>query len=107
MGDPLTVLNGYETDQVAQLDSGELCYQWFDFVFKGRPKPDLLKNKVNYAVMGVNAWRHVPALEAGGTPSAGLQSRTFDQSEVKIQWHGGSFIDVPVWRTGGAAARIP
>ncbi|WP_224369652.1 CocE/NonD family hydrolase [Hyalangium versicolor] len=64
LGDPLKVLRGYETDPVAHVDLGEIRYQWFDFVFKGRPKPALLKNKVNYEVMGANTWKHVPSLAA-------------------------------------------
>ncbi len=66
LGDALTVLQGYETDPVAQIDIGELRYQWFDYVFKGGPKPPLLKDKVNYEVMGANEWRHAPSLAAMG-----------------------------------------
>ncbi len=64
LGNPQTILRGYETDPVAQIDLGELRYQWFDFVFKGGPKPALLKDKVNYQVMGANEWRHAPSLAA-------------------------------------------
>ena len=63
-GNPQTFLRGYETDPVAQIDLGELRYQWFDFVFKGGPKPSILKDKVNYQVMGANEWRHAPSLAA-------------------------------------------
>lgn len=66
LGHPQTNLRGYDTDPVAQIDIGELRYQWFDFVFKGGPKPTLLKDKVNYQVMGANTWRHVPSLAAMG-----------------------------------------
>lgn len=64
LGNPQTFLRGYETDPVAQIDLGELRYQWFDFVFKGGPKPAILKDKVNYQVMGANEWRHAPSLAA-------------------------------------------
>ncbi|HKI01657.1 MAG TPA: CocE/NonD family hydrolase [Thermoanaerobaculia bacterium] len=66
LGNPLTVLRGYETDPVAQIDIGELRYQWFDFVFKDAPKPSILKDKVNYQVMGANEWKHAPSLAAMG-----------------------------------------
>lgn len=66
LGNPLTVLRGYETDPVAQIDLGELRYQWFDHVFKGAPKPAILKDKVNYEVMGANEWKHAPSLAAMG-----------------------------------------
>ena len=66
LGNPLTVLQGYETDPVAQIDLGELRYQWFDYVFKGGAKPPILKDKVNYEVMGANEWQHAPSLAAMG-----------------------------------------
>jgi hypothetical protein len=66
LGNPLTVLRGYTTDPVAQIDLGELRYQWFDFVFKGAPKPALLQDKVNYEVMGANRWEHAPSIDAMG-----------------------------------------
>jgi len=66
LGGPQTILRGYETDPVAQIDLGELRYQWFDHVFKGAPRPAILKDKVNYEVMGANEWRHAPSLAAMG-----------------------------------------
>ncbi|MDC0712185.1 CocE/NonD family hydrolase [Stigmatella sp. ncwal1] len=63
-GDALPVLDGYKTDPVSHIDLGELRYQWFDHVFKGGPKPALLKDKVNYQVMGANQWKHAPSLAA-------------------------------------------
>jgi putative CocE/NonD family hydrolase len=57
------VLNGYQIDPVARINIEELRYQWFDYVFKGGPKPELLKDKVNYEVMGANEWKHAPSLD--------------------------------------------
>ena len=66
LGNSSPVLRGYETDPVAQIDLGELRYSWFDYVFNGGPKPPLLKDKVNYEVMGANEWKHAPSLAAMG-----------------------------------------
>jgi putative CocE/NonD family hydrolase len=66
LGNTVTNLNGYELDPAAQIDLGELRYQWFDYVFKGAAKPAVLKDKVNYEVMGANVWRHAPSLAAMG-----------------------------------------
>jgi len=60
---PLANLQGYQVDPAALIDLRELRYQWFDSVFKGGAKPDLLKNRVNYEVMGANEWRHAASLE--------------------------------------------
>lgn len=66
LGGTITNLAGYELDPAARIDLGELRYQWFDYVFKGGPKPALLKDRVNYEVMSANLWRHAPSLAAMG-----------------------------------------
>lgn len=62
-------IRGYELDPVAQVDLGDLRYEWFDYVFKGTPKPALLKDRVNYQVMGANEWKHASTLTAMSTRS--------------------------------------
>jgi hypothetical protein len=61
---PAIRLWGYEIDTVARIDIEELRYQWFDYVFRGGQKPALLKDKINYEVMGANEWKHAPSLAA-------------------------------------------
>ena len=46
------------------IDLRELRYQWFDHILKGGARAALLKDRVNYEVMGANEWRHAPSLEA-------------------------------------------
>lgn len=58
------VLRGYALDPVAQFDTRELTFQWMDHVFRGAGMPDLLQDKVNYQVMGANAWKHAPSIDA-------------------------------------------
>ena len=59
-----TNIQGYELDPIADLDIGELRYDWFNYVFKGAPKPTLLADNVNFEVMGANVWKHAPSLAA-------------------------------------------
>lgn len=61
---PLATLQSYAVDPVALVDLHELRYQWFDHVLKGGATPPLLKNRVNYEVMGANEWRHAASIEA-------------------------------------------
>jgi putative CocE/NonD family hydrolase len=61
---PSAALQGYQIDSTALVDLRGLRYQWFDHVLKGAPTPALLKDRVNYQVMGANEWRHAPSLEA-------------------------------------------
>lgn len=53
-------------DPARLVDLRELRYEWFDHVLKAGPRPEVLKDRVNYQVMGSNEWRHVPSLEAMG-----------------------------------------
>lgn len=53
---------GYDIDPVAQIDITELIFDWFDHILKGKPKPELLQDKINYQVMGANIWGHAPSL---------------------------------------------
>jgi putative CocE/NonD family hydrolase len=57
------VLRGYAIDPVAQIDTPELTFEWMDYVLRGGPKPALLRDRINYEVMGANEWRHAPSLE--------------------------------------------
>jgi uncharacterized protein len=57
------VLRGYGIDPVAHLDTLDLTFDWFDYIFKKAGKPELLKDKINYQVMGANAWRHAGSIE--------------------------------------------
>ena len=63
-------LREYTIDPVAQIDSQELKLEFMDYVLRGKPKPALLKNTINYEVMGANVWRHAPSLGSihGGVP---------------------------------------
>jgi putative CocE/NonD family hydrolase len=62
LGDQSDVVFGYKMDPAAQIDLGELRFQWFDYVFKAGPKPAILRDKINYEVMGANTWRHAPSI---------------------------------------------
>ena len=73
------MLKGYGIDPAAFVDLRELRYQWFDSVLKGAAMPALLKDRVNYQVMGANEWRHAPSLEAMGN---GKLQWTLDSARV-------------------------
>lgn len=60
-------INGEQVDQAALLDLQDVRLDWFDHVFRGAPMPDVLRDRINFQVMGANTWRHVPTLEAMAT----------------------------------------
>lgn len=57
-------ISGYRRDPAALVDLVELRYRWFDYVFKGVPKPAVLRDRVNYEVTGANVWKHAPSVAA-------------------------------------------
>jgi len=66
------LLRGYALDPAALVNLRELRYQWFDYVLKSGARPGLLKERVNYEVMGANEWRHAPSLQAMGNRTVRL-----------------------------------
>ncbi len=58
------VVQGYTIDPVANLDLQELRMEWFDSILRGGAKPAILRDRVNYQVLGANEWKHAPTLDA-------------------------------------------
>ena len=56
-------VNGYNVDKDALIDTEEITYQWFEYIFKKGEKPKVLKDKINYQVMGANEWRSASSIE--------------------------------------------
>ncbi|MRX64951.1 CocE/NonD family hydrolase [Maribacter sp. RZ05] len=62
---PQEFLRDYKLDKTALIDIRyDLVYQWFDYILKGKEKPSILKDKVNFQVMDTNTWMHKPSLSA-------------------------------------------
>ena len=56
-------LRGYQIDDVARINiKQQLIFEWFDYIMKGKEKPAILKDKVNFQVMGANKWLNKPSL---------------------------------------------
>ncbi|WP_338812516.1 CocE/NonD family hydrolase [Bernardetia sp. Wsw4-3y2] len=56
-------IEGYTVDKDALIDTNEITYQWFDYIFKNGNKPKMLKDKINYQVMGANEWGNASSIE--------------------------------------------
>lgn len=56
------VLRGYAIDPVAQMDTPAITFQWLDHVLRGAPRPALLKERINFQLMGANRWAGAPSL---------------------------------------------
>ncbi len=63
-------LRGYQIDEVAHMNIKQgLVFAWFDYILKGKKKPAILQNKVNFQVMGTNTWMHASSLSEMGNDS--------------------------------------
>ncbi len=61
---PADTLMGYPIDTSARRSMRGLAFDWFDYVLKGMAKPAILKDRINYEVMGADEWRHAPSFGA-------------------------------------------
>jgi hypothetical protein len=94
-------IDGYPLDEAAKIDLEEIRYQWFDHILKGKPRPALLADKVNYEVTGANRWKHAPSLQAMAQSTLRLkvgrdQTVTVDykdRSDVDRTVPGGHYLD--------------
>jgi len=62
-GIPRSHHSNYQLDKVAlDKDTVEITFKWFDHILFNKPKPELIKDRVNYQLMGSNTWQHKPSL---------------------------------------------
>jgi len=59
----IPVLRDYKVDPVALMNTRDITFRWLDYILKGAKKPEILKDKVNYEVMGKNVWKHAPSIQ--------------------------------------------
>jgi uncharacterized protein len=62
-GHPSKNLEGYEIDSIANISISKLAFQWMDYILKDSSLPAILKDRVNFEVMGTNEWQHVSSLD--------------------------------------------
>ncbi|MET4081342.1 putative CocE/NonD family hydrolase [Pedobacter sp. UYP30] len=60
---PAKILGGYHIDSVANISIIDIVFKWFDYILKDGKRPDILKDRVNFEVMGTNNWWHVSTLD--------------------------------------------
>jgi len=57
------VINEYKVDANALINTKKITYEWFDYILKNGPKPEILKDRINYQVMGANEWRSASSID--------------------------------------------
>ncbi|HEX4266345.1 MAG TPA: CocE/NonD family hydrolase [Steroidobacteraceae bacterium] len=62
-GSAQALVRDYRTDPAAVIYLRGIELQWFEYLFLNGPKPALLSDRVNFEVMGANAWQHTATLD--------------------------------------------
>ncbi|MBN1224706.1 MAG: CocE/NonD family hydrolase [Candidatus Aminicenantes bacterium] len=75
-------------------DMIQMYVQWFDWLFKGKEKPEFLKERVAYYVMNKDEWKYV---DDWGTVSNATKSLFLSSSDGHANdvFHSGSFVESP------------
>ncbi len=60
---PQKELGGLTFGDNAVLDMEKLHLEWYDWVFKGKERPGLLKKRICYYVMNENVWKYAESLD--------------------------------------------
>lgn len=61
---PKAEVGGLKFGAASVLDLNDLHRQWYDWTMKGGAKPEFLKQRVAYFVVGADAWKYADSLEA-------------------------------------------
>ncbi len=61
---PKAEVGGLKFGPASVLDLNKLHTQWYDWVMKGGPKPEFLKKRVAYYVVGAEEWKYADSLES-------------------------------------------
>lgn len=65
-GNPQTETGGMKFAGISKLDMNQLHKEWYDWVLKGKGKPEFLKKRVAYYVTGAEEWKYADTLEEVG-----------------------------------------
>lgn len=62
--EPRLSLGGLTFAEPSQIDMRRLNLQWYDWILKGKARPEALKDHFNYYVAGAERWESAPTLES-------------------------------------------
>jgi putative CocE/NonD family hydrolase len=64
---PVKRIMGINIPDTAVLDMDKLRADWYDWILGRGPKPEILKDRVTYFMMGANEWRYANSLDAASS----------------------------------------
>jgi putative CocE/NonD family hydrolase len=96
---PKAEIGGLKFGEASVLDLNKLHTEWYNWAMKGGPKPEFLKKRVAYYVVGAEEWKYADNLEsiANGKQTFYLRSA----GEANDVFHSGSLAEA---QSAGAAS---
>ena len=91
---PEREFGGLKFGEASMLDINKLHYDWYEWTIKGGPKPEFLKQRVAYYVMGAETWKYADCLEeiANTRQRYYLSSQAGQANDV---FQSGKLVDKP------------
>jgi putative CocE/NonD family hydrolase len=96
---PKAEVGGLKFGQASVLDLNKLHTEWYDWAMKGGPKPQFLKKRVAYYVVGAEEWKYADNLESISNAKKTLYLRS--AGAAGDVFHSGNLAEAP---SGGAAS---
>jgi len=96
---PKAEVGGLKFGQASVLDLNKLHTEWYDWAMKGGPKPQFLKKRVAYYVVGAEEWKYADSLESISNVTKTLYLRS--AGAAGDIFHSGNLAETP---SGGAAS---
>jgi putative CocE/NonD family hydrolase len=90
--EPSAKLGGLTFPKNSVLDIDQLHIDFFDWVLKGKKRPAILSDRVNYYVMGAGEWRHAHSLGALSDHKLRLYLSSENSSAHDV-FHSGRLIE--------------
>jgi len=87
---PKTEMGGLKFAEASALDLNKLHDEWYSWTMKSGPKPDFLKKRVAYWVIGAEQWKYADSLEA--ISNATLTFYLTSNGDASDVFHSGSLL---------------
>lgn len=91
---PNQEFGGLKFGEAVMVDMNKLHREWYDWTMKGGEKPEFLKDRVAYYLMGAEEWKYAPSLE--GIQSQPVRLYLASQAgQANDVFHSGMMLDQP------------
>jgi putative CocE/NonD family hydrolase len=88
---PKADVGGLKFGPASVLDLNKLHTEWYDWAMKGGSKPEFLKKRVAYYVLGAEEWKYADSLES--ISNAGKTLYLGSHGDAQDVFHSGALID--------------